>query len=341
MATIRDVAKRVGVSNATVSRALNKTGIVSEETREKILNAVAALDFTPSFLAKGMRSKKTNTFGIIIPDFSNLYYAELLKYLEREARNHDYIAIICTGQLNYERENEYIHYLLSRQIDGLILCCYTSILKNRERIKNIASKVPIVITDQPSFDLPVSSVYADGYAGFSKLLTYLINKGHKKIGIIRSKHIYPCSESRFQAYGDTIKKMKLKLHEGWIAESEFTAAGGYKAASTILQTRERPTAIVGVNDIIAVGALKYVTEHGFRVPDEIVVAGFDNIPLSSFVTPQLTTVSIPIELIAREAVQLLMRKSQNPRVRTREIKLETQLIIRQSTEHSEKQEILI
>lgn len=341
MVTISDVAERAGVSKATVSRALNKTGIVNEKTKNRILEAVRALDYVPSFLARGMRSKKTNTFGIVIPDFNNLYYVELVKYVENEARDHGYIAIICTGQMDETREQEYIRYLLSRQIEGLILCCYTSIMKNRQIVKDIASKVPIVVTDQPPMNLPVSSVHADGYGGFAKLVSYLIDKGHTRIGILRSKHTYPCGEARFQAYMDTMAKAGRVIHQEWIAKTAFTAAGGYNATAGILQTEERPTAIIGVNDITAIGALKYVTEHGFTVPDEIAIAGFDNIPLSSLVTPQLTTVGVSIEKIAHEAVRLLVRKIKNPKARNKEIILDTELIIRQSTEHGQNHAILV
>jgi DNA-binding LacI/PurR family transcriptional regulator len=340
MATISDVAQRAGVSKATVSRVLNNTAVVNKETKKRILEAIEALNYTPSFLAKGMRKKKTNTFGIIIPDFRNLYYSELLKAIGEEAKKHGYIALICTGEMNAEREREYINYLLSRQVEGLVLCCYVNIMENKSYIQDIVKKIPIIVMDQPSFGLPVSSAYADGYKGFGKLLTYLIEKGHRKIGMIRSLHKYPCSESRFVGYMDTLKHNGIDMDQNLIEESEFTAAGGYEAAKRLL-SRSKPTAIVGVNDLIAIGALKYIREKGYTVPDDIAIAGFDNIALSSLVSPQLTTVNIPVEKIAEEAINQLIRKIKNHRARNRDIVIDTELIIRQSTEQVKKDEIMM
>ena len=330
-ATISDVALKAGVSKATVSRVLNDTAVVNKETRKRVLEAIASLNYTPSFLATGMRNKKTATFGIMIPDFRNPYYSELLKALEEEARKHKYMALICTGELDAEREREYIRYLLGRQVEGIILCCYVSIMENKPFIQSIARSVPVVVMDQPCLGLPLSSAYSDGYTGFSKLVTYLIEKGHRRIGMIRSLHKYPCSESRFVGYRDTLKKHGIPLDSDMVEESEFTAAGGYEAAMRIL-ARSKPTAIIGVNDLLAIGAMKYVREKGFRVPRDIAIAGHDNIALSSLVSPQLTTVNIPVERIAEEALTQLIRKIQNPRSRNRDIVVETQLIIRQSTE---------
>jgi len=340
MATISDVAKKAGVSKATISRVLNDTAVVNIETRKRVLEAIENLHYTPSFLAKGMRRKKTSTFGIVIPDFRNLYYSELLKAIEEEAKKHGYIALICTGEMNAKREKEYIHYLLSRQVEGLVLCCYVSIMENSSFINQITKKVPILVMDQPSGGLPVSSAYADGYTGFKTLIGYLITKGHRRIGMIRSMHRYPCSESRFIGYMDTLKENGIEPDQNIIEESEFTAAGGYDAARRIL-SRSSPTAIVGVNDLIAIGALKYVREKGYSVPGDIAIAGFDNIALSSLVSPQLTTVNIPVEKIAFEAINQLIRKIKNKRTRNKDIVVETELIIRQTTEQVKKGAIMM
>jgi DNA-binding LacI/PurR family transcriptional regulator len=340
MATISDVAEKAGVSKATVSRVLNDTAVVNKETRKRVLEAIETLHYTPSFLAKGMRRKKTNTFGIVIPDFRNLYYSELLKAIEEEAKKHGYIALICTGEMNAKREREYINYLLSRQIEGLVLCCYVNIIENSSFINQISKKIPIIVMDQPSGGLPVSSAYADGYKGFKTLVGYLIKKGHHRIGMIRSLHRYPCSESRFIGYTDTIREHGIELDQNLIEESEFTAAGGYESARRLL-SRSSPTAIVGVNDLIAIGALKYIREMGYSVPEDIAIAGFDNIALSSLVSPQLTTINIPVEKIAHEAINQLIRKIQNKRVRNRDIVVATELIIRQTTEQVKKDEIMM
>jgi DNA-binding LacI/PurR family transcriptional regulator len=340
MATIFDVAKKAGVSKATVSRALNNTAVVNAETKRRIMAAVEELNYTPSFLAKGMRNRKTNTFGIIIPDFSNLYYSEFLKYVEDAAKEHDYSAIICTGEMNIDREISYINYLLSRQVEGLIFCCYTSIMENRDFVALTAKKVPIVVMDQPSSGLPVSAVYADGFRGIQDLIGYLVGTGRKRIAMIRSMHNYPCSESRFRGYLEALQVYGVEVDEGLIEESSFTGAGGYLAAKKLL-ARTQPSAIVAVNDIVAIGVLKYLLENDYRVPQDIALAGFDNIPLSSLVSPQLTTVNAPVQEMAHEAINILIRKIENPRSRNRETVFDTEIVVRQSTELVQKDEIMM
>ncbi|MBN1835593.1 MAG: LacI family DNA-binding transcriptional regulator [Spirochaetales bacterium] len=340
MATISDVAREADVSKATVSRVLNNPAVVNEHTRKRVLETMVSLNYTPSYLATGMRKKKTSTFGIIIPDFRNPYYSELLKALEEEARKHKYMALICTGEMDAEREQEYIRYLLGRQVEGIILCCYVTIMENKSFVQDIAKRVPIIVMDQPSLGLPLSSAYSDGYKGFCKLVTYLIEKGHRRIGMIRSLHKYPCSESRFVGYRDTLREHGIPLDPDIVEESEFTAAGGYEAAKRIL-ARSKPTAIIGVNDVLAIGAMKYIREKGYEVPGDIAVAGHDNIALSSLVSPQLTTVNIPVERIAEEVLTQLIRKIHNPRSRNKDIVVETQLIVRQSTEDVKNDAIMM
>jgi LacI family transcriptional regulator len=158
--------------------------------------------------------------------------------------------------------------------------------------------------------------------------------------MLRSLHRYPCSESRFIGYEDTLNENGISIHKNLIEESDFTAAGGYDAAKRLL-AKSKPTAIVAVNDLIASGAMKYVLEKGYSVPSDIAIAGFDNIALSSLVSPQLTTVNIPVEKISHEAINQLVRKIQNHRSRNRDIVIETELIIRQSTEMVMKDEIMM
>ena len=163
MPTIFDVARRAGVSKTTVSRVLNHPELVNEETKRRVRGIMEELSYTPSILAQGMRAQRTKSFGVVIPDFKNLYYAEFLEHVEIAARHHGYIAIICSTDIDPDREREYITKLIMRQVDGLIMCWYKSVTANRDFLVKLAKKLPVVIMDQPSQGLPVSSVYTDGY----------------------------------------------------------------------------------------------------------------------------------------------------------------------------------
>lgn len=330
MATISDVAKKAGVSKATVSRVLNNTAIVNRETRKKILATIKALNYTPSFLAQGMRKQKTSTFGVVIPDFSNLYYSEFLKHVENEARTAGYTTIISSITKDPEKDNEYIAKLVERQqIEGLILCWYISVHEDRSFLMKLSKKLPIVIMDEPSYDLPISAVYSDQYGGLNKLTKYLINRGYKKIGIIKSLKKYSIGEARFNGYLDALKEEKIEINQDMIEESDWTVSDGYTSCNKLI-TKAKPEAIIGLSDLIAIGALMSVYKKGFSVPGDIAIAGYDDIPLARAVYPPLTTVRESIQEKANAAIGLLIRKIQNSRTRNKDITFKTELIIRDS-----------
>jgi LacI family transcriptional regulator len=331
MPTILDVALGAGVSKTTVSRVLNHPELVNESTKHRVHRVMEELSYTPSMLAQGMRAQRTRSFGVLIPDFKNLYYAAFLEHIENAAREHGYISITCSTEIDPEREREYIHKLLLRQVDGFIICCYRSVSEKRDLLIKVAQKLPVVIMDQPSQGLPVSAVYTDGFKGIRKLTNYFIDKGHRKIAIIRSLKKYPVGNSRFEGYTAALEEQGIEIDGDLIEESEWTALGAYEATQRLLG-RARPTAIIAVTDLMAIGVLKYLHDHRYTVPDDIALAGFDNITFSSLVSPQLTTVMQPVECMAWEAVAQLIRRIENRHVRNRDIELDNRLIVRESSE---------
>ena len=331
MPTIFDVARRAGVSKTTVSRVLNHPELVNEETKRRVRGVMEELSYTPSILAQGMRAQRTRSFGVVIPDFKNLYYAEFLEHVEIAARHHGYIAIICSTDIDPDREREYITKLLRRQVDGLIMCWYKSVTAHRDFLVKLAKKLPVVIMDQPSQGMPVSSVYTDGFKGIGRLTKYFIENGHRKIAIIRSLKKYPVGNSRYEGYVAALQKQGLDIDEALVVESEWTAEGAFEATGRIL-ARAEPTAIIAVTDLMALGVLKYLNDNGYDVPGEIAIAGFDDISVSSLVSPRITTVAQPVDRMAWEATQQLIRRIENRHVRNRDIELENRLIIRESTE---------
>jgi LacI family transcriptional regulator len=330
MPTISDVARLAQVSKTTVSRVLNRPGLVNADTRKRVLQVIADLQYAPSVLARGMRSQKTKTFGVVIPDFKNLFYAEFLEHVENAARGHGYIAVVCSTDINPEREKEYINELLQRQIDGLIMCWYKSVSENRSFLLKLAKRIPVVVMDQPSCGLPVSAVYTDGLKGIKKLTSFFLQNGHRKIGLIKSLHEYPVGNRRFQGYVSALEERGIEIDENLIQESEWTPSAAFRATGRILE-KSRPTAMIGVTDLMAIGVLEYLNTNGFSVPKDIAVAGFDNIFFSTMVSPRLTTVAQPIDKMAWEAVGQLIRRIENRRVRNRDIELENRLIVRESS----------
>lgn len=334
MVSIKDIAKEANISVTTVSRVLNKPSLVNVETKNKILKVIEKFDYTPSIIARLMRGQKTKTIGVIIPDFMNLYYSEWISHVEVEAKKSGYLAIIASTKNDPEREKEYINDLINRNIDGIIICWYQNPYKNLELLNDISKKIPVVLMDQPASGLPVSAVYADAYSGFRELTKHLVNLGHNDIAIIRGYKKYFVADCRFQAYIDVLKESMINIDEALIEECDFNAGSAYFATKRLLM-RSKPTAIIGASDLVAIGILKFVTEKGFRVPEDIAIAGYDNILLSKLVTPKLTTVQEPIKQMAKTAIKILIEKinnKNNKKVKNKNIILGVKLLIRESTD---------
>jgi len=340
MPTINDVSRLAGVSKTTVSRVLNTPELVNVRTRTRVLEVIQKLNYSPSIIARGMRGQKTNMIGVIIPDITNLFYSEFLKHVEKVATEKGYIVVICSTEVDPGRELEYMNQLMKRQIDGLILCRYRSVREDADSLGVLARRIPIVVMDQPSDGFPVSAVYTDARGGIKELTSYLLKSGYRRIAILCGYKKYPFSLMRFGGYEDALKEHGLAVDPALVIECDCTAADGFRAAEQLMK-HAMPEAIVAVTDLIALGAMRYLQDNGYSVPGDVAIAGFDNIPLSSLSSPQLTTVSQPIERMAAEAVQQLLRRVQNNRVHNRDIVLENTLVIRESTGSKKKDQILM
>jgi DNA-binding LacI/PurR family transcriptional regulator len=288
------------------------------------------LNYTPSILAQGMRKQRTKTFGVLIPDFKNLFYAEFLEHVESAARKHGYVGIVCSTDIDSERERDYINQLLRRQIDGLIMCWYKGVGENRAFLVQLAKRLPVVIMDQPSCGLPISAVYTDAFGGIKNLTEYFLGLGHRRIALIRALDSYPVGRKRFEGYAAALREYGIEVDESFVEQSEWTSFAASDATNRLLK-RFRPTAIVAVTDLMAIGVLSCLHDKGYEVPGDISVGGFDNIAIASQTSPPLTTVAQPIDQMAFEATQQLIRRIENRRIKNRDVVLPNKLIIRESS----------
>lgn len=339
MATIKDVAKRAGVSVTTVSRVLNNTAPVNEATREKIMKAIEELNYTPSIIAQGMRTKKSKTVGVIIPDYINPFYHELFKYLEDAARREGYHVIIASTGEEASDEISYINDLINRNIDGIIVCSYRGAEETIEYLLDSSKKLPVIFMDNLQVNKPVNAVYTDGYEGVKTITGHLIDMGHKEIAFIKPLARYKVANDRYEGYVDAVKEAGLIFKQELVYEGNYHIQSGYDAGKYFLtQVEVRPTAIVSATDLMAIGAMNYIKSQGLEIPQDIAIAGFDDIYMSRIITPPLTTYRQPIEKIAAEAVGLFIHKLNHPSAKNRQIALKGELIIRRSTD-IKKQEV--
>lgn len=333
MTTIIDIARKAGVSITTVSRVLNNTAPVNEETRKSILKAIEESNYTPSIMAQGMRTKKSKTLSVIIPDYKNPFYHELFKYMDDAARKKGYNVIVTSTGEDAVDEIRYIKDLINRNIDGIVIFSYRGDKETVEYLLELSSKLPVVFMDNLGLSKPVNMVYTDGYLGIKEITNHLINLGHKEIAFIKSLSGYESANDRYDAYVDTLNERGLIFRPELIYEGNYHIESGYKAAEFFFSGEKlKPTAIVSPADLMAIGAMNYIKFKGLRVPEDVAIAGFDDIYMSRITFPPITTYKQPIKEIADEAIKILIHKINHPTAKSKKVVLNGELLIRRSTD---------
>jgi DNA-binding LacI/PurR family transcriptional regulator len=334
--TIVDVAKRAGISVSTVSRVLNGSGYVSEDARARIERAMRELEYVPSTIARSMRDKRTRTIAIFIPEYSNVFYSEMLSALMPKAAELDYMIITCSTNQDAKYETEYIEQLLSRSIDGIIFFTYGGIRGNLAYITKLSNRIPIVFMDSVFEHEPVSVVSTDGWSGTKKAVSHLIDLGHRRIGYLKISDDYFVAERRYEGYVAALEEADLEPDPALVygVKLDDIQRRAHEAGAYFLGLSERPTAIVAVDDMFAIGIMNYLKLHDVAIPEGMAVVGFDDIALSRIVSPSLTTVAQPIHQLAHEALKLLIETIADHGISNRKLQLDTKLIVRRSTDPS-------
>lgn len=331
-ATMDDIAKLAGVSKTTVSRVLsgNPNG-ASKATREKIKTIAKELDYTPNLLARGVATSKTKTIGVIIPDITNPFFAELIKSIESNANKKGYIVFIGTTELSPEKEEKYLLNFICKRVDGIIL---TSVVNRDSSVHGIIAKhrIPYVLLDR---DVRMTGlcagVFIDNKYSVYKACAYLLNNGNRKIAYLSGPLEFSTSIERIEGYQIALEENGIKVDRDLIREGNYTLESGYQAVKALDFERKEYTALLAANDTMALGAMAAIQELGYRVPEEVEVIGFDNIFFSEISNPPLTTVAQPIEDMGKYASDLLFRMIRGEKIKKRTICLEAKLIRRRST----------
>jgi LacI family transcriptional regulator len=304
LSTIQDVAKRANVSIATVSRVINKSShSVNEETKKRVLKAVEELDFRPNALAQGLIMKRTMTIGVIIPDISNPYYAEIVRGIQDVADEAGYTVILQNTDRKQTRIIKHIHLLREKRVDGIIFSGgiihgYETLYALRELSRRV------VVIGRHEVDFPAVSV--DNIGGATHAILHLLGLGHKRIGFIDGPEKSPSGIERQRGYRNALAQNGITFEARLLKRGNMTPESGYKAAKKLFGLKDRPTAIFASNDLMAFGAIYAAKEMGLKVPDDVAVLGFDNIPLSSYFEPTLTTVEIPMYDLGIASMQMLV-----------------------------------
>jgi len=305
MITIKDVAKKAGVSVATISRVLNNDPLVKHSTRQKVLEIIKETGYSPNYLGRHLRKSKTNKVLALIPSVSNQFYSKIISAMEREARKRGYTVLISMSHSDRKIEEENLKMLYNRVVDGIVL--FSSKLSKQE-MSNLASEYPVVQCSEYIEDSVSDIVSIDDELASYDATKFLIESGHTQICFFGVKEKYFSARQREKGYLRALNEYKIKFENNLLFKGGYTYKDGEDMARKMHEKfgKNHPRAIFCISDSIAMGAIKYFLENGIKIPEDISVIGFDNTSVSKVIYPPLSTVSQPQEQIGKEAINLLI-----------------------------------
>ncbi|MDD5602732.1 MAG: LacI family DNA-binding transcriptional regulator [Eubacteriales bacterium] len=323
--TLRDVAEMAQVSVSTVSYVLNGKKTVRPETLTKINAAIKELGYYPNQIAIGLKTKRTYTIGVILPDISNSFYADIIKGIEDTVHLSGYSVILCNTENDEAREMKYLNTLLGKDIDGLV---FIGTGKTRDISGKFGSK-PVVLVDR-KFGNEFSSVSVNNILG-GYLATKLLLKDSRDIIFLSGPVSVNTISERKIGYRNALAEACVAFNENNVIECDFTYDGGYNAITGILKEGRKIQAVFASNDEIALGAMRAMIENGIKIPDDVKIAGYDDIRLAAMYNPALTTIRQPKYEMGKKAGELILDMIVNKDGETRQVVLEPVLVERETT----------
>jgi len=303
MANIRDVAKRAGVSVATVSRVINGSPNVAPKTAQAVSAAMQELHFTPNGLARGLALNRTKTIALLLPSIVNPLYAQMAKGVEDVAHSKGYNVLLCNTDENVAKERSYVDMLLERRVDGLLLM--TTRLEREDFAKLSERALPFVIIGRNIETLDANMVYTDYVLGGYLATEHLVEAEYECIAHISGPLSQLESREKLLGYQQALRQHRLAGDEQYVVAGDNEIEGGYLAAMKLLNMSPRPQAIFAANDLMAIGALDAAKTQNLRVPQDVAIVGFDDITMAAHVEPRLTTVAHPVHKMGLIAARLL------------------------------------
>lgn len=329
---IEDVARTAGVSTQTVSRVVNNRPEVLPATRQRVLDAISALGYEPSLFARGLAGSKSHIIGMIAEDLGEPMMAHFISAIELEAKRRGYFLLV-SSHVNPDPENpSYARMLASRYVDGILFSRLGEAEQEKRYLQDLLSQnIPLIaLGDWPEAQKQVSSVGLDERDGGYRATRFLLELGHREIGLITGPLENSAAISRRKGYEQALNEFGISLDPSLVVEGDWTFGSGFQAAVTLLQRHPRLTGLFCQNDRMAIAAMQAVQQSGRHVPDDVSVIGFDDIPDAAYANPALTTMRQSAEEIGEVAARLLFEKIENPSAPTRRIELKATLVKRDS-----------
>jgi len=326
--TIKDIAKMLNVSHTTVSRSLNDSTLISKETKEKVKEVARKYNYRPNVNARSLVLAKSYNIGLF---FSTLQTGTTANFFLNSVRG---VNSIIRGSYNLAVEAiddlDDFHQISTRNFDGIIVMSQSP--NDNEFIAHVLKEnIPIVVLNREVVDQKVTTILSDDLTGAFNLTRYIIEQGHKEIALIEGKPEFRSTYKRKQGFINAHQEAGLRINEDYIIKGNYDLESGYAAMQIILELKRRPSAVFCSNDEMALGAMKAIKQRAISMPDEISIAGFDDMGFTAYLTPSLTSVLRPVEDMSKEGTQILLNKIENNK--TEElgiINLDTKIVIRDS-----------
>lgn len=331
--TIKDIAHEAKVSVTTVSLVLNnKPNTISKSTKERVLNLAKEMNYKPNHMAVSLVTKKSKMIGLVVPDISNNFFADLAKNIESSCEEEGYSLVLANSKNSLSSTQKYVNHFIGRGVDGLILAFYTDEEENTKRkiIENLNQyEIPIVTVDSWIKGLVRPGVSVHHAEGGYIATKHLLELGHKRIGCITGMNGNYSSDRRLKGYTRALKSEGIKINASYIIEGDYQYLSGYKAAKEIF--KQDISALFVCNDLMAYGAYTAAKEANLRIPEDISIVGFDDLLFSKMLSVPLTTVHQDIEKLGSRATELLLDYMKNGKPKKDFYRLEPSLVIREST----------
>jgi DNA-binding LacI/PurR family transcriptional regulator len=331
--TLKDIAKELNTSVATVSRALKNHPAISEQMRKKVMQLAKELDYHPNSIALSLLKNRSYTIGVIVPEIAHNFYSIVMEGIEDAAINAGYNVLFCMSKESKEREENVLSTLLHSRIDGLLIAPSkeTTDYKHLETLFN--REMPLIFFDRHCAEIPASKVLVDDYKGAFKAVEQLASVGCRRIAHIAGPQNLSNSQQRLSGYTDALKALNLKVRDELVMTSDLTRESVQACTKKLLELHERPDALLAYNSFIAFESMLVIKQKGLKIPDDIAFVGFANEPVISYLEPQLTTVVQPAYQMGQEAVNLFFKQVNNnsEKFMPETVVLETKLLVKASS----------
>ena len=331
MASLQEVAARAKVSIATVSRVLNQSDKVVPDTRAVVEQALRDLGYRPSRVARRLRMNngRAHLVGLIIPDIQNPFYAEIARGVEDAAYAAKYALLLCNSDENAEKERFYLEVMRDESVDGIVLPPFDD--TDFAVIEMVKTGMPVVCVDRSLAKVKTDLVEVDNYQGALEAVNHLLDKGHTGIALIEGRTQVSTSRERRRGYLDALAARGIAPRKDFMRAGDFKQESGRVLATELLGLRKPPTALFVCNNLMTVGALAGLHQRGLRVPGDVAVVGFDDLPWAEALDPPPTVVRQPAYEVGRQAMELLLKRIMDPVRPPVTVRLRPELVVRRST----------